>query len=315
MTSVWKKAQQTAQGHFASKVAIKGGDAHVGPTELSSQLVKKFKSPEYKPPVLPRVAMEILRITQDSNVRLSQIERLLEEDQMVAARVLRVARSPLYSPAANAAKTLKAALVRLGLNALRDIVLDVSLQMRVFKSKAFVPEMERVARHSRATAYIARLVASQTFVPGEHAFLCGLFHDVGIAGALITMGEQKHGQREPDVGQLWPAIDQAHQKLSGIMAEIWEMPPEVKYVVGRHHSIVDQGQVHPLCAVVCVAEHLANTLGRAIGPAPGPGGTELSVDTADHSMVQRALVELQFDKGKLSDLQAAARDMVSQLST
>ena len=56
----------------------------------------------------------------------------------MAARVLRVARSPLYSPADNAAKTFKAALVRLGLDALRDIVLDVSLQMRVFKSKCCV---------------------------------------------------------------------------------------------------------------------------------------------------------------------------------
>ena len=234
---------------------------------------------------------------------------------MVAAKVLRVSRSPLYSPADNAVKTLKAALVRLGLNALRDIVLDVSLQMRVFRSKTFVPEMERVARNSRATAYIARLVASQASVPGEHAFLCGLFHDVGIAGALVTMGESHQGARERDVGELWPAIDQAHEKLSSIMAEIWEMPHEVKYVVGRHHSIVDQGQVHPLCAVVCVAEHLANTLGRAIGPAPGPAGTETSVDAVERSMVQRSLKELQLDKGILSDLQESARDAVAQLSS
>jgi len=313
MVSVWKKAQQTIPGQFASKVAIKGGNADVGTAELSRQLVKAFKSPGYKPPVLPRVAMEILRITQDSNVRLVQIERLLEEDQMVAARVLRIARSPLYSPAEGGVKTLKAALVRLGLDALRDIVIDVSLQMRVFKSKTYGSEMERTARHSRATAYIARLVASQTFVPGEYAFLCGLFHDIGIAGALLTMGETRGGERAADIKEIWPAIDQAHETLSGIMALLWDMPAEVKYVVGRHHGIVDQGQVHPICAVVCVAEHLANTLGRAIGPATGPGGTELSVDAVAPSMVQRAVEELQLNRKKLGQLQDSAQEAMAQL--
>jgi HD-like signal output (HDOD) protein len=316
MISGWKQRFGLDTGEFTARSTLRGTAVNLGPSEIVHQLTSTFESAHYRPPVLPRVATEILRITQSRDVRLSAIEKLLEEDQMLAARVLKVSRSPLFTPSSsNSVQTIKDALVRLGLNALRDIVLDISLQMRVFRSETYGPEMQRVARHTRATAYIARVVAKHSYVPGEYAFLCGLFHDIGIAGALIVLGEPTKGEESPDVEEVWPAVDQVHQKLSSIMAGHWQMPPEVEYVVGRHHDIVDQGEVHPICAIVCVAEHLANTLHRSIGPAPGPAGTEIHVDLVEPSKVRRSLEVLQIERSSLNALRQDAKEAVDSLTS
>jgi HD-like signal output (HDOD) protein len=108
--------------------------------------------------------------------------------------------SPLYGGQA-AVKTLQQALVRIGIKNLRDIVMQASLNMRVFRCDAYRQTMDRLRQHSAATGHLCRIVCRQTSLDAEYALLCGLLHDVGIAAVLIALAESS-AKKAPDLLEL-----------------------------------------------------------------------------------------------------------------
>jgi len=152
--------------------------------------------------------------------------------------------------------------------------------------------MERLSRHSSATAHLCRLICRNASISAEHAFLLGLFHDVGIAGALIVLSEMREDEKAPDIEPLWPAIDDIHADLSGVMTRLWKLPPRIWTPVKHHHYIVVKGFPDPMAAVVCVAEHLANQLGWGVLPADTTDDDAPNVDATSPKGVERAFTTL-----------------------
>ena len=56
-------------------------------SELTERLVLKFESPSYQPPRLPAVAMELMALSQNSDVDFHEIEALLEKDAILAGEI------------------------------------------------------------------------------------------------------------------------------------------------------------------------------------------------------------------------------------
>ncbi len=269
--------------------------------ELRDHLRARFLNPSYRPPVLPAVAVEITRLADQRDVRLPDVVELLERDPVLAGRVLRVASSPLYTPSARGTlKSLRDAVIRLGLSNLRDIVLETVLHLRVFRAKQYARDMSRVARHSSATAHLARMLGRRTGFGSDYAFLCGLFHDVGVAGILLALGDQPGNTPVARLKDAWPTIDACHMELSGVMIGLWEFSPEIKYVVERHHGYAETDDLHPLVALVSLAEHLANTHDWAISPVRGPDDGRLRVDATLPADVMRALEVLGIDRAEVA---------------
>jgi len=52
------------------------------------------------------------------------------------------------------------------------------------------------------------------------------------------------------------------------MAQLWDMPAELQWVLDAHHRVEIEGYPHPLAAAVCLAEHLASELGSGLVPLP-----------------------------------------------
>ena len=261
---------------------------------LSRQLRGKFSAPGYRPPVLPRIAVEILQLTQAEDFDTQRILELLEQDAVLTGQVLKTASSPLATPAARAEiPSLKMALIRLGITAVRDIVLEAALQTRVFRAKGHVGPMERLSRHSSATAHLCRLICRRASISSEHAFLLGLFHDVGIAGALIVLSEATPSEQFPDLERMWPAIDEVHEELSSTMTQLWKLPPKISTPIRHHHYIVIKGYPDPMAAVVCVAEHLANKLGWGVVPWDESPDGPAAVDTSSQKTLDRAFETLE----------------------
>src|SRR4051812_42365908 len=64
---------------------------------LQAKLLALFRSPGYAPPVLPRVAVELTELTRRANVNLADVGRLLGQDPLIAASVLKYTQSTVYS--------------------------------------------------------------------------------------------------------------------------------------------------------------------------------------------------------------------------
>jgi HD-like signal output (HDOD) protein len=231
----------------------------VDEVEVRQRLEATFRSPEYKPPTLPAVALELLGLAQDPNADFAKVGKVLESDPIITGQVLRVAQSPVYA-GRMPITTIPQALSRLGIKTLRDIVLQVALNARVFRAKPYQPTMESLQRHSTAVAHLAKIISRYTSFEGDYAFLCGLLHDVGIAGSLIALNES-NPKSPPPLDDVWPAIQAVHAEASQLMASQWQLPPDIALTVGAHHSVLIQGYPHPVAATVYLANEVATALG------------------------------------------------------
>jgi len=245
--------------------------------ELTARLIRTFDAPGYRPPRLPTVAMELHALSKKPDVEFYHLERLLEQDAILAGEVLSLARSAYYS-GTRQVESLRDALVRLGMQKLREIVLQAAMSLRVFRSTSYRGCMERLRYHCRATAHLCRLTSRYTPVGEEQAFLCGLLHDVGIAGILLVLGDVGQGKKAPDLAVLWPSIEAAHARAGARMVKLWKLPPEVVLAVEGHHQVRIYGADHPIAATVCLAEALATELDMGFVPTGAKAREESDLD-------------------------------------
>jgi HD-like signal output (HDOD) protein len=259
-------------------------------------------------------------MSQDPDVDFGDIEKLLEQDSTLAGEVLSIARSAFYAGQGTVV-SLRDALVRLGLAKLREVVMQAAMTARVFRSAAYRDCMEKLRDHCRATAHLSRIVSSYTPIAEEQAFLCGLMHDVGIAGILLVLGDVERGKQAPDLNVLWPAINAAHPRAGARMVELWELPAEIAMAVGAHHDVRIQGHDHPLAATVCLAESMTAELGLAFVPPVENGGDEAGlveacltdgIDRTDPAVLERAQSALSLTETMLDLIRSAAREWAAQ---
>ncbi len=243
---------------------------------MVAKLLACLEAPDYRPPTLPAVALELMELARRPEVEIQDVVSLLEKDGFIAGRILKLVQSPVYAGAARI-ESLHDALMRLGIKTLRDLVMEISMNMKVFKSEDYTDTMEFLRRHATATAHISKAVCKHTEVEGEYAFMAGLLHDVGIAGTLLALSDRKGPRaKPPDLIAIWPAVDRVHERAAELMAEHWELPEELRTVLAAHHQVILKGEPHPLAATVCLADDLAHGLGFGVLPKENDRLEELS---------------------------------------
>jgi len=265
------RSQPKPSGDFsASTQTLVANDVDLADTaELQQRLLSIFRSPQYKPPVLPNIALELTDLSRKPHVSYDDVVRVVEKDPMIVASVLKLAQSPLYGGRLPV-QSLKDALSRLGINMLRDLVWQVVVNMRLFRVRNYTAAMERLQTHATFTAYAARIIASRAGIAAEHAFLCGLLHDIGWCGTLIAVSESDKSPADPKT--LFAAIDRMHMEAGAAMAKLWALSPEICAAIGHHHDLNrDKRPVSALVPVLVVAERFADEMDFCIEAKPEDG--------------------------------------------
>ena len=164
------------------------------PQAVLDELSWRVQQGKVELPLLPGVAMEVTNVANQENADSRVIAELLRKDQAMAAHVLRVVSSPVYSGRTQIV-SLQQAVARLGVQKIREISLAIAFRVGVFKLKGFESEITALFQHSVAAGMFAQEVARVTRRNVEDAFMCGLLHDVGrpvILQALVQiLAEQK----------------------------------------------------------------------------------------------------------------------------
>ncbi|MEM7411769.1 MAG: HDOD domain-containing protein [Myxococcota bacterium] len=266
------------EGYGRGEASIAAGDdVLIEQSALEKRLLETFGAPDYQPPTLPAVATQLMSVSQRADVEIDEIVDLLQQDAMLAGKLMELVASPLYAGAAKIT-SLRDAVMRVGMQNVRDLVMQVALNLRVFRVPAYSETMERLRRHSVLTAHLSRIVSRYTPIESEYAFLCGLLHDVGVAGVLIALAEgtvrvpaktkarvTKAGKPDPpDLAAVWPEVDAVHGVAASQMSRLWGLPPELAIAIGSHHQVLVEGYAHPLAATICVADAEAQALGFGI---------------------------------------------------
>jgi HD-like signal output (HDOD) protein len=140
----------------------------------------------------------------------------------------------------------------------------------------------------------------------QHAFLCGLLHDIGNAMCMIVLADQKPASssssaevREgpPQFEKVFPAIRRVHESAGGVLGHLWHLPDEVTLVISSHHA-VPRGNV--MAAAVCVADWIATDLGFVVH-----GEVEAFPKEAMHVLGPSDVT--------LNDMKAQARGIVARI--
>lgn len=201
--------------------------------ELEQRLLAVFDAPNYQPPALPRIALELVELSRKPGFTVRPVLRVLEQDALLAATIMKIARSPLYAPTRPPA-TLREALVRLGSRALGEIVLVAATTQRVFRVPGYDEPMQRLQRHSLAVAHAARVFAHAARRDGDLAFLAGLLHDAGKAAALVALTDRI--RTPPPFAEIYPIVEETHNATGARLAQLWRLPTEVCAAIGGHHD-------------------------------------------------------------------------------
>lgn len=208
-------------------------------------------------PLLPGVAMEVTNVAAQESADAKAIAELLRKDQAMAAHVLRVVASPVYSGRGQIV-SLQQAVARLGVQKIREIALAIAFRVGVFKLKGYEAEVTAMFQHSVSAAMFAQEIARATRRNVEDAFMCGLLHDVGrpvILQALVQiLNEQK--LRLP-ASAVIAATGDLHAEVGGKLADSWDLPEAVEMSIRHHHSSTPPDQHLHSVLITALADELA----------------------------------------------------------
>jgi len=214
------------------------------------------------PELLTALQLEMRQTDPDP----AEVTRLASCDVAMAAALMRVANSPLYSRA-RPANTVAEAVTMLGMGQAAAILTGFLTRSAIRINSPLIGHFwETSTRRSLAMAYIARQLYG---VDAEVAQTCGLFMHVGIpimlqgvrgyAGTLAeAMARQDRSFTETE-----NAVHRTdHAVVGAIVARTWFLPPVVAFAIRLHHdftvlrvSSIPAG-VRNLVALAAVAEHL-----------------------------------------------------------
>ena len=140
-------------------------------TQLDDLIAKTLELP-----VLPATTQKVLGIMADPDVSIEKIKRLISTDPALTAKILKVANSAFYGSYRNI-QNLSQAILRLGLNAVRNMVVATSMK-NVYKRFGLAEKLiwEQMLGSALASSVIAR---HARLVDPEDAFIGGLLHDIG----------------------------------------------------------------------------------------------------------------------------------------
>ncbi|MFL1479934.1 HDOD domain-containing protein [Pseudomonas grimontii] len=151
-----------------------------------SNLDKIFNRPAALP-TISKVVLELLEMLNDPDTPTTAIVRAIRKDQVLAAKVLRVANSSFYGRSGEVS-SLDVAIGTLGLHTLRTTVLTTGLM----KALPDAPGIDMVSywRMSLRTAFMASEIASRCGVNRDEAFSTGLMQGLGVLVIHLAMPEE-----------------------------------------------------------------------------------------------------------------------------
>lgn len=191
-------------------------------------------------PSLPAVAVRVLELTGNPDVRMGELSDTIQADQALAAKILRTVNSSFYG-LRKRCTSIDKALVLLGLGPVKSLVLGFSLVTAVGRAEDGGFDYVAYWRRGLETAVSAKLIADGLgYECADEAFLAGLFQDIGMIAMHRVLGE-RYTQVIASVPchQLLAraeikAFETHHPDIGAVLASSWKLPPELVIPVKFH---------------------------------------------------------------------------------
>lgn len=210
--------------------------------------------------MLPEVAHRVIQITNDPDSDASQLMRVIQTDQALAAKIMKTANSAAYAPTA-AIVSLQQAIARLGMNTIRNIALASSLNARMFKAPGLEGHIENIWQHSLASALWAKELARGTRSNVETAFLCGLLSNIGVPIMLQEVVDIARDENLMDnVELIMEVTHELAPDAARLALESWKMPAIVTDAIIHKDNFMEAGLGKELAMIIAAASQFAQVM-------------------------------------------------------
>jgi HD-like signal output (HDOD) protein len=224
-------------------------------------------------PTIPAVLGPLLRYLEQpvEQLDVQKVTDLIAQDKSLAAQCLQMANSPLFGRWQKV-ESLRAAIVSLGFHHVSDIAMSCSVLNLIPGDKSSLDPMV-FWEHSLGCALVCRILARKIkLVDPSKAYLAGLLHDLGIIVNLWVLPQEFRAAFEVAKQEGIP-LHEAEQRSLGfthtdsgrLLAEKWELAPDLIEVISHHHSPEKSSDRTGLVALVHIADLLCRMSGLNYG--------------------------------------------------
>jgi len=146
---------------------------------MKSGELKRFSGSLKELPALPPVALKLIEITRDNNSSFQHIARIIEADQTLTSRILKLANSPAFG-LIRQIQSVERAIAMLGLDLVRSMALSIAVVDLFKPNRNHSINNVDFWRHCAACAAASERLAKRfAYSQPQEAFIAGLLHDLG----------------------------------------------------------------------------------------------------------------------------------------
>lgn len=219
-------------------------------------------------PMLPQAVSTTLRLVDDPNSSQRDLERALEADVAITAKIIRAANSAYYG--GHDINSVGRAISFLGLTAVRSIVVGIAMQ-QMMAGKTQVRNFDKIGfwKHSLATAVGGRILGKLRMpAKAEELYCAGMIHDIGlivferyIPAELDECLAQSKATGLPLHLTELEMLGYSHAEVGGLLAKKWQMSETIQNAVRWHHEPAGDTKTYKTSILVAAANALAHEIG------------------------------------------------------
>ena len=170
------------------------------------EVIRMQREGELKIPAMPGISAKVSNAMRDPDFAVTDLVKLLSADPAIAGELLKVSNSALFRGAAPC-ETLQAAIIRLGMQQTRILVLSLAAR-RMFSAKRdwIRKRLMQMWRHAvEIGAYASVLSRLDPRLDSAKSLLLGLLHEIGAVPVL-------------ELADQFPELEQAPGVVSAVLA-------------------------------------------------------------------------------------------------
>lgn len=218
-------------------------------------------------PSLPTVALKVLELTSDENVKLDEIANVVQNDMALASKILKTINSSFYG-LSKPCPTISRAVALLGMSTVKSLVLGFSLVDMTRRNKVGL-DLDVFWCRNVYGATAARKVALHSGIcDPEESFLAGIMLDVAMLAMDVVIGEP-YRELISSVGDDHNKFPAAERELLGFdhafvgskLAAKWRLAKDQAEAIANHHKPERAAEsTNPLVKTTTVASAIARVL-------------------------------------------------------
>ena len=219
-------------------------------------------------PPLPQAVLEVMLVLQREQLSATRSIALIEQDQALAARVLRLANSAFYGMPGRVG-SIGDAVRMLGLRTVASVLTAVAMHNAIRVDACAGFHFPDYWRHAIGSALAARALAGAAGCDADEAFLAGLMHDIGQL-ALAAFEPDKTASalalaRSANLsaeGAELAVLGLSHPAVGARVAQHWRFPAAICQAIALHHTPepASAGRRISLSGLVQLADAVAHGL-------------------------------------------------------